>query len=331
MAAPTPSPAALYTRTAHTAAAQVIRRYSTSFSWACRTLPRQARQDVATIYAMVRVADEVVDGVAVAAGLDEAGVRAALDDYERACEAAMASGFATDPVLHAFADVARRHGITPELTRPFFASMRADLGIREHGAESLDAYIHGSAEVVGLMCLQVFLLPPRHAGPDPGPAAGAARAGLPAGGAFQKVNFLRDLAADHHELAAPTCPVPHRACSPRPARPSSWPRSAPTSTPPCPASVSWTPGRARRGPGARTVRGPGGTGSRRPRRPSWPTAVSGAGPSEGPDRRPRPGTGPPGRPPMSAGTPLSARAPWWCAAVSPDWPRRACWPATGTG
>ncbi|MBD4656261.1 phytoene/squalene synthase family protein, partial [Xanthomonas citri pv. citri] len=49
MAAPTPSPAALYTRTAHTAAAQVIRRYSTSFSWACRTLPRQARQDVATI------------------------------------------------------------------------------------------------------------------------------------------------------------------------------------------------------------------------------------------------------------------------------------------
>lgn len=83
MAAPTPSPAALYTRTAHAAAAQVIRRYSTSFSWACRTLPRQARQDVATIYAMVRVADEVVDGVAVAAGLDEAGVRAALDDYER--------------------------------------------------------------------------------------------------------------------------------------------------------------------------------------------------------------------------------------------------------
>ena len=158
MAAPAPIPAALYTRTAHAAAAQVIRRYSTSFSWACRTLPRQARQDVATIYAMVRVADEVVDGVAVAAGLDEAGVRAALDDYERACEAAMASGFATDPVLHAFADVARRHGITPELTRPFFASMRADLGVSEHGAESLAAYIHGSAEVVGLMCLRAYLV-----------------------------------------------------------------------------------------------------------------------------------------------------------------------------
>ena len=200
MAASAPSPAALYTRTAHAAAAQVIRRYSTSFSWACRTLPRQARQDVATIYAMVRVADEVVDGVAVAAGLDEAGVRAALDDYERACEAAMASGFATDPVLHAFADVARRHGITPELTRPFFASMRADLGIREHGAESLDAYIHGSAEVVGLMCLQVFLSLPGTRARTPGQRQELRAQASRLGAAFQKVNFLRDLAADHHEL-----------------------------------------------------------------------------------------------------------------------------------
>ena len=55
MAAPTPSPAALYTRTAHAAAAQVIRRYSTSFSWACRTLPRQARQDVATILSLIHI------------------------------------------------------------------------------------------------------------------------------------------------------------------------------------------------------------------------------------------------------------------------------------
>ena len=200
MAAPAPSPAALYTRTAHAAAAQVIRRYSTSFSWACRTLPRQARQDVATIYAMVRVADEVVDGVAVAAGLDEAGIRAVLDDYERACESAMASGFATDPVLHAFADVARRHGITPELTRPFFASMRADLGIREHGAESLDAYIHGSAEVVGLMCLQVFLSLPGTRVRTPGERQELRAQASRLGAAFQKVNFLRDLAADHHEL-----------------------------------------------------------------------------------------------------------------------------------
>jgi len=193
-------PAALYTRTAHAAAERVIHRYSTSFSWACRTLPRSARRDVAAIYAMVRVADEVVDGVAAAAGLDAGGVEGALDGYERACEAAMATGYATDLVLHAFADVARRHGITPDLTRPFFASMRADLGVREHGSASLDAYIHGSAEVVGLMCLRVFLALPgtRARTPQERDALQGQAARL--GAAFQKVNFLRDLAADHHEL-----------------------------------------------------------------------------------------------------------------------------------
>ena len=109
----------LYTDTALRAARTVIGRYSTSFSWACRSLPPTLRRDIAAVYAMVRVADEVVDGTARAAGADDTRVRHALDAYELACEEAMATGFATDLVLHAFADVARRHGITPELTRPF--------------------------------------------------------------------------------------------------------------------------------------------------------------------------------------------------------------------
>lgn len=199
-APPVPADAPLYTRTARAAAGRVIGRYSTSFSWACRTLPREARRDVEAIYAMVRVADEAVDGVAQAAGLDPQRVRAALDDYERACEAAMASGFSTDLVLHAFGDVARRHGITPELTRPFFASMRADLGVSEHGAESLAAYIHGSAEVVGLMCLQVFLSLPGTRARTPAEREAIRAQAARLGAAFQKVNFLRDLAADHDGL-----------------------------------------------------------------------------------------------------------------------------------
>lgn len=190
----------LYTAVALDAASRVIGRYSTSFSWACRTLPAPQRRDIAAIYAMVRVADEIVDGTAAEAGVPGPRVAAALDAYEAACEDAMATGFATDLVLHAFADVARRHGITPELTRPFFASMRADLTVAEHGARSLEEYIHGSAEVVGLMCLQVFLsLPGTRARTD------AERDRLRAcasrlGAAFQKVNFLRDLAADHDSL-----------------------------------------------------------------------------------------------------------------------------------
>lgn len=275
MAAPTPSPAALYTRTAHAAAAQVIRRYSTSFSWACRTLPRQARQDVATIYAMVRVADEVVDSVAVAAGLDEAGVRAALDDYERACEAAMASGFATDPVLHAFADVARRHGITPELTRPFFASMRADLGIREHGAESLDAYIHGSAEVVGLMCLQVFLSLPGTRARTPGQRQELRAQASRLGAAFQKVNFLRDLAADHHELGRTYLPgaAPGVLTEARKAELVAEVRADLDAA--LPGIRVLAPGPGAPWPWRTDCSRPWWTGSRRPRRPSWPTAVSG--------------------------------------------------------
>lgn len=190
----------LYTRTAHAAARTVIGRYSTSFSWACRTLPAQARGDIAAIYAMVRVADEIVDGPAAAAGLEPVQVRAALDAYETACEDAMATGFSADLVLHAFADVARRHGITPELTAPFFASMRADLETSEHDEHSLAEYVHGSAEVVGLMCLRVFASLPGTRADTPAEQEELRAAASRLGAAFQKVNFLRDLGADHDQL-----------------------------------------------------------------------------------------------------------------------------------
>ncbi|MGC5049124.1 phytoene/squalene synthase family protein [Micrococcus porci] len=190
----------LYTATALRVAGEVIGRYSTSFSWACRVLPPDARRDIAAIYAMVRVADEVVDGAAEEAGLPSARVSAALDAYERACEDALDTGFSTDLVLHAFADVSRRHGITAELTRPFFVSMRADLTVAEHGEDSLAAYIHGSAEVVGLMCLQVFLSMDGTRADGPADRAALRAAASRLGAAFQKVNFLRDLAADHDAL-----------------------------------------------------------------------------------------------------------------------------------
>lgn len=194
------APLPLYTRTAAAAAGQVIGRYSTSFSWACRTLPRECRRDISSIYALVRVADEVVDGTASAAGLATGPVRTALDELETEVERGLTSGFSTNLVVHAFADVARRRGFGRELTAPFFASMRADLDVSEHDPESLETYIYGSAEVIGLMCLEVFMDLPGTRADTPEQREMLRATARRLGAAFQKVNFLRDLGADHDQL-----------------------------------------------------------------------------------------------------------------------------------
>ena len=187
----------LYDAVADQTAAGVIRRYSTSFGLASRLLGPDVRQHVENVYALVRVADEIVDGPAAEAGLDVAAAGRCLDDYEATTERALEEGFSSDLVVHAFARTARATGFGTELTRPFFASMRADLSAREHDDESFRRYIYGSAEVVGLMCLRAFLV--GHGYPASTRAAldeGASRLGA----AFQKVNFLRDLAADFEHL-----------------------------------------------------------------------------------------------------------------------------------
>jgi phytoene desaturase len=183
-----------FRRTAESAASRVIGRYSSSFGLATRLLREPVRTRVRSIYALVRIADEIVDGAAAGSGEDGAQIAAALDDYERRTEEALDSGFSTDLVIHAFARAARASGITAELTRPFFASMRADLEVSAHTAESFARYVDGSAEVVGLMCLHVFATDDAAAPvpPDPELIAGARSLGA----AFQKVNFLRDLRED---------------------------------------------------------------------------------------------------------------------------------------
>ncbi|SEB91462.1 Phytoene/squalene synthetase [Paramicrobacterium humi] len=187
----------LYTATARASAAVVIARYSTSFGWASRLLDSSRRAHIANIYALVRVADELVDGPATAAGVSTAAQRELLADLERETERAIRQGYSTNLIVHAFATTAREHGIGAELCRPFFASMRRDLDGAGYDKDGLDAYIYGSAEVVGLMCLAVF-----EAGATRTDAererlrAGAQRLGA----AFQKVNFLRDFAGDHDEL-----------------------------------------------------------------------------------------------------------------------------------
>jgi phytoene synthase len=196
----TPAPgASLYDRLADQTASLVIRRYSTSFGMASRLLGAGIRQSVANIYALVRVADEIVDGGAADAGLDRRQAQALLDAYEAEAERALVEGYSADLVVHAFARTARSAGFGVELTKPFFESMRADLHATEHDADSFAAYVYGSAEVVGLMCLQVFVkdAPRPYTGDELETLETGARA---LGAAFQKVNFLRDLAADHDKL-----------------------------------------------------------------------------------------------------------------------------------
>lgn len=184
---------ALYDRVAEETAGIMIHRYSTSFGLASRLLRKDVRGDVANIYALVRLADEIVDGVALEAGADAAETRRLLDELETETERAMASGYSTNLVVHAFALSARRTGIEPVLTRPFFESMRVDITEVVHTPESFDGYVYGSAEVVGLMCLRAFL---RDVAVSPEQDARFVDGARKLGAAFQKVNFLRDLSAD---------------------------------------------------------------------------------------------------------------------------------------
>jgi 15-cis-phytoene synthase len=191
--------AARYDHAAATATATVVGEYSTSFGRACRLLREPVRGHVRTVYGLVRVADEIVDAPDL--GLSTAERARHLDALEHATLEALDGGFSANLVVHAFARTAREHGIGPDLVEPFFASMRTDLGVTRHDGRSFDEYVYGSAEVVGLMCLRVFV-----AAPDASPdlrtagyatlAPGARRLGA----AFQKVNFLRDLAADRDDL-----------------------------------------------------------------------------------------------------------------------------------
>lgn len=186
-----------YTTAAVASAGKIIDEYSTSFGLASRFLGKATRRDIGNIYALVRLADEIVDGVAQEAGLDLQATAAELDRLETQTEAALATGYSTNLVVHAFVSTARKHGITSDLTRPFFRSMRADLHHDQHTAESLADYIYGSAEVVGLMCLAVFQDMP---GTDTSDNDLLTTSAQRLGAAFQKINFLRDLATDYEFL-----------------------------------------------------------------------------------------------------------------------------------
>ena len=190
-----------FTETSHRAANEVIGSYSTSFGLATRLLGPRHRQHVRNVYALVRVADEIVDGVAQQAGLSLREQRDALARFREETERAMACGYSADVIIHAFAGTARLCGFGEELTGPFFDAMAMDLespdgpgsNVIGFGAERHDSYVFGSAEVVGLMCVRVFA---RDEVLAPDSIKAIDRGACQLGAAFQDINFLRDLQED---------------------------------------------------------------------------------------------------------------------------------------
>ena len=186
-------PGALYTQASTAAASRIIRHYSTSFYLASELLAPTIKLHIRNIYALARIADEIVDGTAEALGVSACGVTKILDDYERTTLTALDTGFSTDPIAHAFAVTARWAGFDRSWTVDFFASMRSDAP--SSSPLPLADYVHGSAGVIGWMCNAVFA---RHA-ERPLTAEQRSRTDQGAyalGSAFQKVNFLRDYQED---------------------------------------------------------------------------------------------------------------------------------------
>lgn len=166
----------------------ITRRYSTSFSLGVRMLGRQFRNPIYAIYGFVRIADEIVDTFH---GFDK---KYLLEDFKRKTWEALDTGLSANPVLHSFQWVVRKYNIDRELIEAFLHSMEMDLDHKIHNPETLREYIYGSAEVVGLMCLKVFT----HDSPELYEKLKYHARKL--GEAFQKVNFLRDIRADYHNL-----------------------------------------------------------------------------------------------------------------------------------
>jgi phytoene/squalene synthetase len=190
----------LYTKVARESSSVVISQYSTSFGWATNLLPEPVRGKIKDIYALVRVADEIVDGSAAAAnGAQKINIRKQLDALEGEVYAAMKVGFSTNLVVHAFALTANEVGITKAIIEPFFTSMRMDITKAKHTPKTFKDYVYGSAEVVGLMCLRAFISG-RESQYSPAEKDALNNGALALGAAFQKINFLRDLEADFRAL-----------------------------------------------------------------------------------------------------------------------------------
>ena len=167
---------------------RTTQQYSTSFSLGIKLLDRSLHRPIYAIYGMVRFADEIVDSFH---GYDKENL---LYQFRNDTYDAIYKGVSLNPILNEFQKVVNDYNIDHQWINTFFKSMRMDLNDKYHDVLSYQDYILGSAKVVGLMCLHVFVEGDREKFDELKPYA------MSLGAAFQKVNFLRDMKADYESL-----------------------------------------------------------------------------------------------------------------------------------
>ncbi|MEZ4778296.1 MAG: phytoene/squalene synthase family protein [Flavobacteriaceae bacterium] len=180
---------ALFDTVSEICSKKVTHTYSTSFSLATKMLAPTIRQDIYNIYGFVRLADEIVDS------FHEYDKKTLFTRFESDLDNALKDKISLNPILNSFQHTVFKYGIENELIDAFMLSMRLDLTKSTYQTEEeYKQYIYGSADVVGLMCLKVFVKG------DTEKFSELKEAAMSLGSAFQKVNFLRDLKADFDGL-----------------------------------------------------------------------------------------------------------------------------------
>ncbi|WP_188362359.1 phytoene/squalene synthase family protein [Flavobacterium orientale] len=167
----------------------VTRSYSTSFSSAVKMLAPSIRQDIYNIYGFVRFADEIVDT------FHDYNKEELFNLFENDLNLALTNKISLNPILNSFQHTVHTFNIPKDLIDSFMSSMKMDLTKKVYQTnEEYAEYIYGSADVVGLMCLKVFVNGNNDQYEE------LKQSAMRLGSAFQKVNFLRDLKADHDDL-----------------------------------------------------------------------------------------------------------------------------------
>ncbi len=179
----------IFDRVSYECSRNVTKAYSTSFSTAVRMLAPSIRQDIHNIYGFVRLADEIVDS------FHDYDKETLFGLFERDLESCLKDGISLNPILNAFQHTVKKHDIPNHLIAAFMKSMRQDLTKSVYNSHAEYAeYIYGSADVVGLMCLMVFVQGNEQQ------YLLLKDSAVRLGSAFQKVNFLRDIKADYELL-----------------------------------------------------------------------------------------------------------------------------------
>ncbi|WP_299399597.1 phytoene/squalene synthase family protein [uncultured Gelidibacter sp.] len=180
----------LFDTVSHRCSKAVTNSYSTSFSLATKMLANSIRQDIYNIYGFVRFADEIVDS------FHDYDKQMLFDRFEEDLEMALTQKISLNPILNSFQETFHKYSLDKHLVDAFMKSMRLDLHKSDYLTEAdYKMYIYGSADVVGLMCLKVFVKG------DQNKYETLKESAMSLGSAFQKVNFLRDLKADYEDLS----------------------------------------------------------------------------------------------------------------------------------